>query len=69
MATQNSEDNIYKVGTIMLAKEAPTVKLQIKHYNQRIYYCTIVDDASAKQKVYFEREFIKPGDQAYALLR
>ena len=61
MPYQTNGDNIYEVGTIILAKEAPTVKLEIKKYYQRIYYCSIVGDTSAKQKVYFERELIAPG--------
>lgn len=60
MAYQTNEDNIFRVGTIILAKEAPAVKLQIKNYYQRIYYCAIVGNESAKQKVYFERELIAP---------
>ena len=60
MPYQNNEDNIYQVGTIIIARESPTVKLQIKMYLQRIYYCAIVGDESAKQKAYFERELVLP---------
>ena len=63
MDSQNNADNIYEVGSIILAKEAPTVKLQIKKYFQHIYYCAIVGNESAKHKVYFERELIAPGDK------
>jgi hypothetical protein len=61
MSYQTNEDNIYAVGTIIMAKEAPTIKLEIKKYYQRTYYCSVVGDAAAKQKAYFERELIAPG--------
>lgn len=61
MAFQNNEDNIYPIDAFIMAKEAPTVKLQIKKYYNRIYYCAVVGSESAKQKVYFERELIPPG--------
>jgi len=60
MPYQNNEDNIYQVGTIIIARESPTVRLEIKKYLQRIYYCAIVGDEAAKQKAYFERELIAP---------
>jgi hypothetical protein len=60
MPYQNNEDNIYQVGTLIFARESPTVRLEIKKYRQRIYYCAIVGDESAKQKAYFERELIAP---------
>ena len=62
MPYQSNEDNTYEVGAFILAKEAPTVKLQIKKYYQRIYYCAIVGNESAKQKAYFERELLPPGE-------
>ena len=62
MPYQTNEDNIFQVGTFIVAKEAPAVKLEIKKYFQRIYYCAIVGNESAKQKVYFERELISPGN-------
>jgi hypothetical protein len=61
MSYQTNEDNIYTVGTIIMAKEAPTRKLEIKKYYQRIYYCAIIGDEAAKQKAYFERDLIAPG--------
>lgn len=64
MPYQTNGDNIYQVGTVIFAKEAPTIKLQIKKYYQRIYYCAIIGDESAKDKVYFERELIPPAKSA-----
>jgi hypothetical protein len=61
MSYHTNEDNIYPVGTIIMAKAAPTTRLEITKYYQRIYYCSIVGDEASKQKVYFERELIAPG--------
>ena len=60
MSYQTNEDNIYAVGTFITAREAPTIRLQITKYYQRIYYCCIVGNETAKQKAYFERELIAP---------
>lgn len=60
MSYQTNEDNIYAVGSFINAREAPTVKLQITKYYQRIYYCTVVGNDTARLKVYFERELIAP---------
>jgi hypothetical protein len=66
MPYQTNNDNIYSVGTMIFAKEAPTVQLQIKNYYQRIYYCGVVGSESAKNKVFFERELIAPGEPSNA---
>jgi hypothetical protein len=60
MSYQTKEDNIYQVGTIVHAKEAPAIKLQVTSYCQRIYYCSIVGSEASKPKAYFERELIAP---------
>lgn len=60
MSYQTNEDNIYPVGTRIAAKESPTVKLRVTKYYQRIYYCSVEGQDSAKQKVYFEKELIAP---------
>jgi len=49
-------DNIYGEGDIVYAKADPGVKLVIRRYLDRIYYCTIDDDSSRKELVYYERE-------------
>jgi hypothetical protein len=60
MSYRTNEDNVYMVGTMIMAKEAPTVKLEIQKYYQRIYYCSIIGDDASKQKAYFERDLIAP---------
>jgi hypothetical protein len=53
-------DNIFKVGTLIKAKEGPELQLKIMSYNQRIYYCGIVSDPKRKELAYYERELIPP---------
>lgn len=60
MSYQTNEDNIYAVGTFITAREAPAVKLEITKYYQRIYYCSVVGNETAKLKAYFERELVAP---------
>jgi hypothetical protein len=60
MSYQTNTDNIYAEGTIITAKQNPTLQLKITKYYQRIYYCSAVGDETRKQLVYFERELIPP---------
>ena len=53
-------DNTFQEGTIITAKCDPALKLVIMKYYQRIYYCSVIGDASSKQLTYFERELIPP---------
>lgn len=60
MSYRTNDDNIYKEGTVITAKVDPGLKLIIKKYYQRIYYCAVVSDPERKHLVYFERELIPP---------
>lgn len=51
-------ENLYKEGDVVCAKENPTKKLVIRRYVDRIYYCKVQDDITAKELVYFERELV-----------
>lgn len=53
-------DNIFPVGAIITARVAPQVKLKIEQYNQRIYYCSVVNEPGKKLLAYFERELLAP---------
>ncbi len=53
-----SMENKYKEGDVVYAKENPEKKLVVRRYVDRIYYCKVQDDATAKELVYFERELI-----------
>ena len=48
--------NIYKEGEEVYAIKNPSLKLIIRRYVDRIYYCQIKKDLTLKEKVYFERE-------------
>lgn len=46
----------YSPGEIIFSKVDPGVKLKIRRYVSRIYYCRFVDDPDRKEVVLFERE-------------
>jgi hypothetical protein len=60
MRDTTKADNIYSEGTIITAKVDPALKLVIKRYYQRIYYCAVVNEPDRKHFAYFERELISP---------
>ena len=60
MSFKTNSDNIYPVGSNISAKAAPEIKLLIRKYYQRIYYCCIQGNEQGKQLVYFERELNPP---------
>ncbi len=49
-------ENKYKEGDIVCAKENPSQKLIVRRYVDKIYYCRVKDEPTAKELVYFERE-------------
>jgi hypothetical protein len=51
---------IYPAGTILTAKTNPDVKLEIVRYYHRIYYCSVVEDPTHRQVVYFNNELTLP---------
>ncbi len=51
-------ENKYKEGDVVYSKIDPTLKLVIRRYVKRIYYCKIQEDAGRKELVYFERELM-----------
>lgn len=55
----NLMEDEYKKGDIVCAKVRPLVPLVIRIYARKIYYCTVKNDPSAKELVYFGRE-LKP---------
>ena len=46
----------YKAGEVVYAKINPDLKLVIRRYLDRIYYCQLQADPKNKDLVYFERE-------------
>jgi hypothetical protein len=51
-------ENKYKEGEEVYAKENPSLKLIIRRYVDRIYYCKIKRDSTLKELVYFERQLM-----------
>lgn len=51
-------ENKYKEGDVVYAKLNPALKLVIRRYVDRIYYCTIQQFPTRKELVYFERELV-----------
>lgn len=51
-------ENKYKEGETVYANEEPALKLKVRRYVDQIYYCTVTEDPSRKDLVYFERELM-----------
>jgi hypothetical protein len=51
-------ENKFKEGDVVCAKENPTLKLVVRRYVDRIYFCKVQADTTAKELVYFERELV-----------
>lgn len=51
--------NKYNAGDVVCAKENPLLKLVIRRYVDRIYYCKIQEDLERKELVYFEEELVE----------
>lgn len=49
----------YNAGDVVYAKVNPEVKLIIRRYVTRIYYCQFADDPERKEVVLFEREIVE----------
>ena len=51
-------ENKYKEGEVVYARAYPTIKLIVRRYIPRIYYCTKAETPQGKDLVYFERELM-----------
>ncbi len=51
--------NKFKEGEEVISKVDPSKILVVRRYLQRIYYCKVKNDPTAKELVYFERELLK----------
>jgi len=49
-------ENKYKEGENVYAIAEPGLKLSIRRYVDKIYYCRVTEDPSRNELVYFERE-------------
>lgn len=50
--------NKFKEGAMVASKEDPTIKLVVRRYLDRIYYCRVHGDPAQRERVYFERELV-----------
>ena len=48
----------FEEGEVVYAKEDPSVKLVIRRYVDRIYYCKVQQDLTHRELVYFDRELM-----------
>lgn len=51
-------ENLYPVGSAVVAITNPSRSLTIRRYASRIYYCTDPANPQEKDKVYYERELL-----------
>lgn len=54
------DNAVYKPGTILFAKDHPSIQLRVIKYLQRIYYCERVGNEEVRQLAYFHRELFIP---------
>ena len=52
------DGNIFPEGSVVYPKVNPTLKLVVRRYVKRVYYCTIQETHSQKDLVFFERELM-----------
>ncbi len=52
------QESKFKPGDTVYAKANPEVKLIVRLYYRRIYYCTFAEDPKKKEVVFFERELL-----------
>jgi len=64
IANNNIMENKYQEGEIVCAKTDPTLKLIIRRYVKRIYYCKVQQNPDQKELVYFERELMGAPEMA-----
>lgn len=53
------QEGKFKPGDTVYAKVNPEVKLIVRLYYRRIYYCTFAEDPKKKEVVFFERELVQ----------
>jgi len=49
-------DNKFAEGSVVFALASPEIKLVIRRYVDRVYYCRLQSDPEQKEMIYFERE-------------
>ncbi|REG88520.1 hypothetical protein [Algoriphagus antarcticus] len=54
----NDQDNRFKVGDLVHTKVNSDVKMIVRKYYAKIYYCTFADLPMKKELALFERELV-----------
>ncbi len=52
------DDNLYPEGSLIFAKDRPTIPMVIRRYIGRIYYCRNQRDSAESERSYFEHELL-----------
>ncbi|MFD2561215.1 hypothetical protein [Aquimarina rubra] len=52
------QEGKFKPGDTVYDKANPEVKLIVRLYYRRIYYCKLAEDPEKKEVVFFERELL-----------
>jgi len=55
---KNEKEGKYMAGDIVYAKANPDVKLVVRRYVLRVYYCRFPDEPGRKELALYERELL-----------
>lgn len=55
---EEEKENKYDIGDIVYAKANPDVKLVVKRYIRRVYYCQLPEELGRKDIPLYERELV-----------
>ena len=58
----SNSENIYPEGSVVYNRKPPQLKLIVRRFVDRIYYCKTAGNPEAKDLVYFERELTDKAD-------
>ncbi|WP_339875988.1 hypothetical protein [uncultured Algoriphagus sp.] len=56
--TIDDQDNKFNVGDLVYTKQNSDVKMIVRKYYAKIYYCTFADEPMKKELALFERELV-----------
>ncbi|UZR96763.1 hypothetical protein [Chondrinema litorale] len=56
-------DNKFKEGDVVFSKKDTSLKLIVRRYTKKIYYCKFPDEPNRKELVFFERELFSKDDK------
>jgi hypothetical protein len=59
-------ENKFLEGSVVFAKAHPSLRLVVRRFAKRIYYCTNPAQPQAKELVYYERELLSDSEMTHA---